>query len=328
MLRIEGVDKLVCIDPLDGPVNPPSTIRDLATSASEPPASELEDSGDLGDHVDRIAAIPDPVARARAAGELLAEHQSAIARLAQIRRKAIAELRVQGYSYAQVGQSLGVTRGRIAQLRGPDATVEAAFFAGRQITIATPLRKQAGGRPMVAQEDVEAATVLAEYLTRLDLDTSMRRIPAGGGPDLVPDALIVICGPGTSAKVAELLETDPIFDYGQRRSGAWTIRDRDSGHEYRSPLSDASADDHDIAYFGRLRRPDGRPFVLIAGVHAIGSLGVAQYLVAGQHLRELHDATAGAAAFSMVIGCTFEPATLTIRSATALTAPRLHAEHA
>ena len=50
------------------------------------------------------------------------------------------ELRDQGLSYAQVGQSLGVTRGRIAQLRGPDASIEAAFFGGRSISIATPLR--------------------------------------------------------------------------------------------------------------------------------------------------------------------------------------------
>jgi hypothetical protein len=318
----------LCIGYLDLPVNPPSTIRGLARSAPEPPAREIDPSGDLGEHVDRIAAIQDPVARARAAGELLAEHQSAVARLAQIRRKAIAELRDQGFSYAQLGESLGLTRGRIAQLRGPDATLEAAFFGGRQITIAMPLRKQKGGRSVVAQEDADATTVLAEYLTGLDLDTSMQRIPAGGGPDLEPDALIVICGPGTSAKVAELLETDPVFDYRQRRSGAWTIRDRESRREYRSPLSDAPGADRDIAYFGRLSRPDGRPLILIAGVHAIGSLGVAHYLVAGQHLHEIHDAAPSANAFSMLIGCAFEPTTLTIRSAEALTPPRLHAQHA
>jgi hypothetical protein len=242
------------------------------------------------------------------------------------RRKAIADLRAQGLSYAEVGQALGVTRGRIAQLRGPDATVEAAFFGGRQIAIATPLRKQRDGRPMVAQEDADAATVLAQHLSRLDLDTSMQRIPPGGGPDLEPDALIVICGPGTSARIAELLKSDPVFDYSQQHPGAWRIRERQSGREFRSPLDDGSAHDRDIAYFGRLRRPDGRPLLLIAGLRAIGSLGVAHYLVSGQHLRELYDAAAAAQPFSMVIGCTFDPKTLTIRAAEALTAPRLHTE--
>jgi hypothetical protein len=298
----------------------------LARSASEPSTSDVEHAGELTDHVDQVAAIEDPVARARAAGELLAEHQSAVARLAQIRRRAIADLRAQGLSYAEVGQALGLTRGRIAQLRGPDATIEAAFFGGRQITIATPLRRQPGGRPMVAQEDADAATVLAQHLTGLDVDTSLQHIPPGGGPNLEPDALIVICGPGTSGRIAELLERDPVFDYSQRPAGAWRIRERESGREFRSPLDDGSAEDRDIAYLGRLRRPDGRPLLLIAGLRAIGSLGVAHYLVSGQHLRELYDAAAATQPFSMVIGCTFEPATLTIRSAEALTTPRLHTE--
>ena len=179
---------------------------------------------------------------------------------------------------------------------------------------------------MVAQEDADAAGVLAQHLTRLDLDTSMQRIPAGGGPDLEPDALVVICGPGTSDRIAELLESDPVFDYSQQPPGAWRIRERKSGREFRSPLDDGSAEDRDIAYLGRLRRPDGRPFLLIAGLRAIGSLGVAQYLVSGQHLRELYDAAAATELFSMIIGCTFDPNALTIRTVEALTAPRLHAE--
>ena len=301
-------------------------MEGLARSASEPPTRDPEHPGDLAEHVDQVAAIDDPVARARAAGELLAEHQSVVARLAQIRRKAIADLRAQGLSYAEVGQALGVTRGRIAQLRGPDATVEATFFGGREITIATPLRTQRGGRPMVAQEDADAATVLGQHLTRLDLDTSLQRIPPAGGPDLKPDALIVICGPGTSGRIAELLESDPVFDYSEQPPGAWRIRERESGREFRSPLDDGSADDRDIAYLGRLPRPDGRPLLLIAGLRAIGSLGVAQYLVSGQHLRELYDAAAATERFSMVIGCTFDPNTLTIRTVEALTAPRLHTE--
>jgi hypothetical protein len=218
-----------------------------------------------------------------------------------------------------------VTRGRIAQLRGPDATAEAGFFGGSQITIATPLRKQPGGRPMVAQEDADAATVLAQHLTGLDLDTSLQHIPPGGGPNFEQDALVVICGPGTSRRIAELLENDPVFDYSQEPPGAWRIRERESGREFRSPLDDGSAPDRDIAYLGRLPRPDGRPFLLIAGLRAIGSLGVAHYLVAAQHLRELYDTVADTHPFSMVIGCAFEPATLSIRSTEALTAPRLHA---
>jgi hypothetical protein len=41
----------------------------------------------------------------------------------------------------------------------------------------------------------------------------------------------------------------------------------------------------DIAYFARLQRPDGRPFLVIAGVHAIGSLGAGAYLSDTEHVR-------------------------------------------
>jgi len=284
------------------------------------------ETGDGFNHdIDRIAAIADPVARARAAGEQQAQHQSAVNRLAKIRRTAIAELRAQGLSYAQVGDSLGVTRGRIAQLRGPDASTEAAFFGGRTISIATPLRAQPGGRLMVAQEDVDTATVLAEYLARLDLDTSMQRIPPEGAPDFEPDALVVICGPGTSPTIGELLRSDPTLDYSQRADGTWTIVDRESSREFRSPIDDGSTD-RDIAYLGRLHRPDGRPFILIAGIHATGSLGVAHYLVTAPHLRELQETTPGPARFSMVIACQFDPDTLSIRGTEAASPPRAHAE--
>jgi hypothetical protein len=177
---------------------------------------------------------------------------------------------------------------------------------------------------MVAQEDADTASVLAQYLTGLDVDISMQHIPPAGAPDFEPEALVVICGPGTSRRIAELLANDPVFDYGQDSTGFWRIRERESGREFRSPLDDGSASDRDIAYLGRLPRPDGRPFLLIAGLRAIGSLGVAQYLVAAQHLRELYDTVAGTHPFSMIIGCAFEPATLSIRSTEALTAPRLH----
>ena len=80
--------------------------------------------------VERIAALDDPVARARAATEALTEHQEAVTRLARIRRAAVAELRASGFSFAQVGERLGVTRARVAQLEWITAG-SASSSAGR-----------------------------------------------------------------------------------------------------------------------------------------------------------------------------------------------------
>jgi hypothetical protein len=234
---------------------------------------------------------------------------------------AVAELRDQGLSYAQVGSALGITRGRIAQLRGPDSTTEAAFFGGRHIAIATPLRQQPGGRPVVAQEDADAATVLTERLTALDLTVSSARIAVGGALDFTPDALVLICGPKTSPQVGELLRTDPALTFEERSGGAWTIREAGGGEEW----AHSGDEDHavDFAYLGRLRRPDGRPLLLIAGIHAVGSHGTASLLANPDELRALHQQTAGQA-FSAVVRCSYEPASLRVEHTDLAHGPVLH----
>ena len=114
-----------------------------------------------------------------------------------------------------------------------------------------------------------------------------------------------------------------MLDFAQRASGAWTIVERTSGHEFISQLDDDPPAEGDVAYLGRVPREDGRPFILIAGVHAIGSLGVARFLTAPDQLRELGHAIAKAP-FSMVIGSSFDRYSLQIRSTEALTPPRRH----
>ena len=289
---------------------PPSTLRPVGTDRTARP-------------VDEVAKISDPAERARTATQLLGEHQSAVTELAKIRRLAVAELRDQGLSYAQVGNALGITRGRIAQLRGPDATAEAAFFGGRRITIATPLRQAAGGRSMVAQEDADAAAVLTARLTAVDLEVSTERIAPDGPLNLAPDALVLICGPKTSKFVGDMIQSDPAFDFSEREGGRWTIIDRDSGDEFASPLSSDPDATEDFAYLARLDRGDGRPVVLIAGIHAIGSLGVATLVAEPKSLQVLERETGGRP-FSTVVRSVVDTATLTIEEAALATPVRLH----
>src|SRR5207245_5053255 len=124
------------------------------------------------DHdIEQLKAIEDPAARARRAGDLLGAHQGYVNQLASIRREAIAELRASGLSYAQVGEALGVSRGRIAQLRAPAVEIEYEFFGGKVVAITTPLRTSGLARPVIAHEDFAAATSLARFLETFDIET-------------------------------------------------------------------------------------------------------------------------------------------------------------
>lgn len=272
-----------------------------------------------------IANITDPAERARAAGELLAEHQTAVTRLARIRRRAVAELRAAGLSYAEVGQKLGLTRGRIAQLKS--STIEEQFFGGSLVTIATPLRDTTAGRPLVAQEDMEAAMVLTRFLDAADVATSLQHISTAGELDLSPATLVAICGPKSSPVIEQLIAADPFFEFSADAEGRWRIIDRSSGQTYTSPLDDNAEADRDVAYVARLPRPDSAASVLVvAGVHAIGSLGAVHYLTTMSSLRELHRAV-GDHPFSMVIESQFQRSPLKTIAAQARTNPKIHALH-
>jgi hypothetical protein len=271
---------------------------------------------------EEIADIADPVERARVAGELLAEHQSAVVQLARIRRQAVAELRASGLSYAQVGQQLGLTRGRIAQLK--TGTIEQAFFGGAIVTIATPLRATSAGRPLVAQEDVEAAMVLTRFLDGADITTDLQHISTTGELDLSAPALVAICGPKSSPVIQRLIATDPAFEFSADADDRWRIIDRSSREAYGSPIDDDASADRDVAYLARLPRPDDAPPILVvAGVHAVGSLGAMTYLTTTANLRQLHRTIADRP-FSMVIESQFARSPLRTLSARALTEPAIH----
>jgi hypothetical protein len=271
---------------------------------------------------EELEAIADPAERARLATELLAEYQSLITRVAQIRRQAVADLRAAGLSYAEVGKRLGLTRGRIAQLR--TASIEREFFGGPAVTIATPLRATGAGAALVAPEDVEAAVVLTAFLNGADLTTELQHVSPRGAIDLTPAALVVICGPKSSPVVRLLVARDPLFAFAADASGRWSIADRSTGHVHASPIDADPTADRDVAYVARLPRPGGgQPIIVIAGVHAVGSLGAASYLADATNLRDLHRAV-GSRPFSMVVESQFSRSPLATLTARAVAEPRPH----
>jgi GntR family transcriptional regulator len=68
----------------------------------------------------QIATISDPIERARALGRAMAEQQSLVEEAARMRRQAIAEARETGHRLEEIANVLGVSPGRISQMRkGP-----------------------------------------------------------------------------------------------------------------------------------------------------------------------------------------------------------------
>lgn len=77
------------------------------------------------------ARIEEPVARARALSQLMAQDQGLMTEAAKYRRQAIAEARASGLTLEQIAAELGVTPGRVSQIgKGPVAQAPEASAEG------------------------------------------------------------------------------------------------------------------------------------------------------------------------------------------------------
>ncbi len=265
--------------------------------------------------VRRVAAIQDHSVRVKAAVDLMEELQAAVVETSRMRKESIAWLRGNGLSMADVAKLMGVSRARVAQLKDAGPPAERAFVGVDRVQVAVPQRP--GEREYVALEDSATGQQLINLAHRLQLEGELEYIPTTGAIDLNRDGLVVVCGPKTSPKTASALQADPRLSFETLTDGRWALTERESGTVYTSPTDDPiDPQNGDVAYLGRLPRPDGQgTFLLIAGVHAVGSLGVAHYL--SGHVAELYEET-GTQAFSMVIGCDYEPGTKRVTATRAL----------
>jgi hypothetical protein len=243
------------------------------------------------DEFDSVRREPDPRRQGRRATELLALYQQRTIELARLRRESMRRLQAEeGLSYAAVAAEFGLSKGRIGQITQTAPPAERGLFGVGPVTVAVPLR--GGGEralPVLASEDALAYERLAGYLRDLLFSVEQFRIPVGG--DWAPAGdVVAICGPKSSAVTAAALTADPLLDYGER-DGRWGITDRSSGARFTSPLDDGGTD-ADIAYVGRTGG-----MLIIAGVHALGSVGAVDWLV--HHAADLYREV-GDAPFSLV----------------------------
>jgi len=249
------------------------------------------------DDFDDVRRDPDPVRRGRRATELLAVYQQRAAELARLRRVAVEDAhRELGMSYTQIAAAMGLTKGRVSQIRGTAPPPERAFFGTGPVSVGVPLRHGVTDRqrPLVAAEDMQAGEETARLLDGYGLAVTRYQIGPGTATAPPGDA-VVICGPKTAPVGAALLARDKALDM-REDGGRWWIIQRATGQRYGSPSDEPDPAAADLAYVGRHQLGE-HVTVHIAGIHAIGSLGAVHYLAG--HLAELF-ADAGDASLSLV----------------------------
>lgn len=253
----------------------------------------------LTDPIAEIRKIRDPLNRAKLASQTITESQQVEIELARLRRQAIEEAAASGLSYTAIAEKIGLTRGRVSQIRSDGPPLERVLFGVGPLDVGLPLRLVEGrALPMLASEDSEARDLLVELLTNLGF--IVNRVEIHPRREWQPDApdVVAICGPKSSPTIAEVLKNDPVLAFSPNDDGRWTIQDRKAEKEYASPMDEPTPLPSDLAYIGRLRFDRYRHVFLIAGIHGIGSLGAVHYL--RSDLRNLYDKV-GMSDFSMVV---------------------------
>ncbi|MFD6138872.1 hypothetical protein [Promicromonospora sp. NPDC060271] len=267
---------------------------------------------------EHVRTDADPIRQARRATELLVVYGQRTTELARLRKAAIDRAHDElGMSYTEVANKVGISKGRITQLRKSAPPVERAFFGVGPVTVAIPLRA-IGDRPngVIAAEDDTAAQRMTGMLESLSLASDIFQIPTTGEWDPPVDA-VAICGPKSSHVTAEAIEADPHLTFKPDAEGRWVITDQTTGDVFVSPF-DIDDPARDIAYVARLNRR-GRVLLVVAGVHAIGSVGAVEYL--RRNLSELYTAV-GDDPFSLVVTSKFDGTT--VEDTTALWGPKVH----
>lgn len=265
----------------------------------------------------QLKEVPDPLERAKVAHTLVGRVQDYGNEFQVVRNEAMNEtLRVGQLNSTQLAAELGISKGRVSQL-AKGAPPERLFLGSGKVVVALAEKLEDGrlrdGRdkpvqgPVIATEDVQTYERLRELAVEVGLEIGFERIPLGGNVRLNRNNLIVICGPRLSPLIEQILEGDPHLRFGRDEDG-WHLIDRNTGQVYRSPMD--RGENGDVAYFGKLPRPDGQgTFLYIAGIHARGSGGVVHWLA--NELADVHRELK-AKRFSTLISSRFDPETLEI----------------
>ncbi|WP_245665378.1 hypothetical protein [Nocardia sienata] len=159
---------------------------------------------------DEVRSDPDPVRRGQRATELITLYQQRAIELARLRKEAIEEAHRAGLSFTEVAKLLGVTKGRISQIRTSAPPAERAFFGVGPVAVGIPRpAENEDTREHMhfdvsyqhTQQQVEIdLTRLSLASTRFEIEPDTEDVPAG-------DA-VVICEPEAAPVARRLLAAD------------------------------------------------------------------------------------------------------------------------
>lgn len=269
--------------------------------------------------IERIREISDPLERSKAASEAQTTVKAIEAEFSRIRREALEELIRSGVKQAYIARQLGITTARMSQLVKSGPSPERAFFGATTTPVNVAVAEKREDKPVkpgpvVSSYDMKAYDKLRCLVEDLGLKSTYEEVKPPGNVRLNRDGLVLICGPRHSPLIAQVLESDDKLAFDKDDDG-WHLVDHEAGTVYRSPEDNEVSGD--IAYFGRLPRPDGKGYFLyIAGIHAAGAAGVIHYL--STELASLYREVR-MRRFSMLISCRYDPDTHEIISSERIT---------
>ncbi len=254
------------------------------------------------DEFEQVRSDPNPIRRGQRATELMTIYQQRATELARLRKAAIEEAHQEGLSYTEIAEQLGITKGRISQIRTSAPRPERAFFGVGPVAVGIPRRfglEDGRERPFFDANDQATQLAIESLLARLSLACNVFAIDPDRA-ELPSGDCVIICGPKSAPVARHLLEGDPYLDF-ERDEDGWWITDAKARQRHNSPYRRDSSIRTDIGYLSR-RRENDRVIVHIAGITSIGSLGVADWL--DKHLATLFDPTSNFV--SAVIECDFD----------------------
>lgn len=244
--------------------------------------------------------------RAIAAGELIDHLAVVSSELSRIRREALEEMSADGLTKAVIAREIGKDPSRVSRILSKGTPPERALLSpqGEPVTVALGSKLETGrANPsdMISRDAANSYDQIRDALGTYGVSCSREVVPSPGLVDLNRDNLIVIGSPKVLPLLSQVLGADPVYAFAEDDYGRHLIN-RNTGQVYRSP-SDMGRN-ADYAYIGRLPRPDGQgTFLYLAGIHAPGTNGAAQYLI--DNLSELYRTVRGRR-FSVLIEADYD----------------------
>lgn len=231
----------------------------------------------------------DPWTRVSRANEVISKLQAAVTDFSHIRRAGLDELISSGNKQADIAKRTNMTPARLSKLLSSGPGPEWALLGSGALTVVvggkSDSSRASSPQAVISHETLAAYNLIRETAQSYGLDTKHEVVPPPGIKlKLNRPNLIVLTSPRLLPLVGQVLEADPNLAFDEDDDG-WYLADRHTGVTYRSPSD--NNDPRDVAYVGRLPRPDGKgDFLYLAGVHAMGTLGAAKYLT--EHIHDLH----------------------------------------